>query len=130
MSLGDFQVTEEVGTDKAIFWFLFLVGTFISMLILLNMIIAVMSLVFENVSDENEAYIFREKLILLLNKDFFIKGALEKLNETRYLISFDVDPQVFTELTDIEVLDKKVDQLKKDFKTFASNAIEKDSAAV
>eukprot|EP00352_Strombidinopsis_acuminata_P005690 CAMPEP_0176355904 /NCGR_PEP_ID=MMETSP0126-20121128/13633_1 /TAXON_ID=141414 ORGANISM="Strombidinopsis acuminatum, Strain SPMC142" /NCGR_SAMPLE_ID=MMETSP0126 /ASSEMBLY_ACC=CAM_ASM_000229 /LENGTH=66 /DNA_ID=CAMNT_0017708765 /DNA_START=2907 /DNA_END=3107 /DNA_ORIENTATION=- len=66
------------------------------------MVIAVMSLIFEQVSEENEAYIYREKLNLLLNKDFFIKGAVDKLADTRYLISFDVDPQVFTELTEIE----------------------------
>lgn len=75
MSLGDFEITSEISSKDTIFWFLFVLGTIISMLILLNMVIAVMSLTFEKVSEENEAYIYREKLVLLLSKDFFIREA-------------------------------------------------------
>jgi len=63
------------------------------MLILLNMIIAVMSLTFEQVSEENKAYIYREKLVLLMSKDFLIRQAAEDLVKTKYLVAFDVDPE-------------------------------------
>eukprot|EP00351_Strombidinopsis_sp_SopsisLIS2011_P003522 CAMPEP_0116887876 /NCGR_PEP_ID=MMETSP0463-20121206/22585_1 /TAXON_ID=181622 /ORGANISM="Strombidinopsis sp, Strain SopsisLIS2011" /LENGTH=66 /DNA_ID=CAMNT_0004551453 /DNA_START=4803 /DNA_END=5003 /DNA_ORIENTATION=- len=58
------------------------------------MVIAVMSLTFEQVSEENEAYIYREKLVLLLSKEFFIKEASQDLLSTKYIVAFDVNPSI------------------------------------
>jgi len=65
MALGDFEITTEAYTSELVFYLLFTISTIITMIILLNMIIAVMSLSFSKVSDENEAFIYREKLIIL-----------------------------------------------------------------
>jgi len=45
------------------------------MIILLNMIIAVMSISYSTIIEECEAFIVREKLTIILDMDFFIKGS-------------------------------------------------------
>ena len=62
LALGDFVLTEKFGghdgnsdENMITFWLVFFVGTLISMLIILNMVIAVMSATFERVAAETQA---------------------------------------------------------------------------
>jgi len=43
LTLGDFEMAGYKTIDNGFFWVLFFIGTIVSMLILLNMVIAVMS---------------------------------------------------------------------------------------
>jgi len=49
LSLGDFNIIDNQSEREVIFWILFILGTIISMLVLLNMVIAVMSEAFTKV---------------------------------------------------------------------------------
>ena len=98
LALGDFGdliVRFEDNKFKYTFWFLFLVGTIISLLIILNMVIAVMSSTFEQVQEENDAYVRREKLMLMQENwyrmpDFFKK----RFREAKYLVLIQIEPDV------------------------------------
>lgn len=96
LALGDFENTLNYNAKEKsyLFWFLFLFGTIFMMIILLNMIIAVMSISYEGIIEESEAVQVREKLNLMLESEFFIKGAVEDLRQTTNLVSFEVDPEV------------------------------------
>lgn len=96
LALGDFDNTldYEAHNGSVLYWLLFFFGTIFMMIILLNMIIAVMSISYEGIIEESDAVLVREKLNLMLEKEFFIKGAYEKLGQTTNLVSFEVDPEV------------------------------------
>ena len=69
LALGDFEVTESFQGEteyELLFWTLFFIGTLVSLLVILNMVIAVMGSTFERVSEQTEAHILREKLSLVL----------------------------------------------------------------
>jgi len=68
LTLGDFEVAETFAntTTPILFWILFVVGTIISLLVLLNMVIAVMGSSFQRVQLENTAQIYREKLKIMV----------------------------------------------------------------
>ena len=71
LTLGDFELTTfhaEAGVYSIFFWLIFVLGTLVSLLILLNMVIAVMSATFERVAGETEAHLYREKLIAILDR--------------------------------------------------------------
>ena len=60
---------EEVNNDYMfVFWLIFLIGTLCALMIILNMVIAVMSSTFTRVDEENEAHIYRERLLTILDK--------------------------------------------------------------
>ena len=65
--LGDFEGFMNVFEDNTryvyMFWVIFICGTVVSLLVILNMIIAVMSLTLERIKDQNEAVVYREKLL-------------------------------------------------------------------
>jgi hypothetical protein len=67
MALGDFEITTKFGGDyEMMYWVLFFFGTFIALLIILNMVIAVMSASFAKVEEANSAHIMREKLEVII----------------------------------------------------------------
>lgn len=69
LALGDFEVTGSFDgnlENEIVFWLIFFIGTLISLLIILNMVIAVMGGTFERVSEQTEAHILRSKLTLIL----------------------------------------------------------------
>ena len=53
-----------------------------------------MSISYEEIIDESDAVLVREKLGLMLDKEFFIQNAFKKLGETTNIVSFEVDPEV------------------------------------
>ena len=75
------------------FWILFFVSTLISLLIILNMVIAVMSSTFERVESDTEAYIYRAKLSKILqNYHMFDKSLKDELKAFKYILAVEVDP--------------------------------------
>ena len=69
LTLGDFEITETAFEGATIWhWMVFVLGSVVSLLILLNMVIAVMSGTFERVEEVSEAILWREKLIAILGK--------------------------------------------------------------
>ena len=66
LALGDFQTITTNFQDNSgnmiLFWVIFFVGTILTLLIILNMVIALMSATFERVQGETESHILRAKL--------------------------------------------------------------------
>ena len=95
LDFGDLIVRFEDNKFKYTCWFLFLVGTIISLLIILNMVIAVMSSTFEEVQEENDAYVRREKLMLIQENWYRMPESYKKkFREAKYLVLIQVDPVV------------------------------------
>ena len=93
-ALGDFAVTEYDDPPGAIFWIVFLLGTLMSLLILLNMVIAVMGGAFEEVNSNEEAEICRSKLQQILdNFDRLPIGMVQQLSEYKYICVYEVEPE-------------------------------------
>ena len=85
----------EDNPQKILFWVIFALGTLISLLIILNMVIAVMSSAFEKVEEENEAHIIREKLSVILENWYRMDDSYKRdLVKDKYLILVEVDPIV------------------------------------
>ena len=62
---------------------------------MLNMVVAVMSAAFDEVSATNEANIYKAKLQALLDFDFLTIGKFEKAyREFKYLYLLEIDPVV------------------------------------
>ena len=100
LALGDFEITGNFqenmnGYQIIVFWLVFFVGTLISLLIILNMVIAVMASAFEAVEEENMNHIYRSKLHLIIsNYHRFSPNMIKKLQESKYILSVEVDPEV------------------------------------
>jgi len=97
LALGDFEITSnfENTTTPVQFWLLFLLGSIISLLILLNMVIAVMGSSFERVQEENTAQIYREKLrIMVGNAGSYPTYYTDQLVKCKYLFKIEVDPEL------------------------------------
>lgn len=95
MALGDFEVIGRFeGNDSLfMFWWIFLIGTLISMLILLNMVVAIMGTLFTDTEDSKEAFLMKEKLGVILDNWFRIpENIKKKLKETHYLVCIEFDP--------------------------------------
>eukprot|EP00352_Strombidinopsis_acuminata_P001409 CAMPEP_0176348630 /NCGR_PEP_ID=MMETSP0126-20121128/8021_1 /TAXON_ID=141414 ORGANISM="Strombidinopsis acuminatum, Strain SPMC142" /NCGR_SAMPLE_ID=MMETSP0126 /ASSEMBLY_ACC=CAM_ASM_000229 /LENGTH=212 /DNA_ID=CAMNT_0017697541 /DNA_START=751 /DNA_END=1389 /DNA_ORIENTATION=- len=114
LALGDFENTLNytASKDSILYWLLFFFGTIFMMIILLNMIIAVMSISYEGIIEESDAVLVREKLNLMLEKEFFIKGAYEELAQTTNLVSFEVDPEVSENQEQANVMEEHFAQIK------------------
>ena len=70
-------------------------GTLISLLIILNMVIAVMGGTFERVKEEAESHVSREKLSLILeNLHRMSQSIMDNLKGYKYLLSIEVDPEI------------------------------------
>lgn len=91
------------------------------MIILLNMIIAVMSISYSTIIEECDAFLVREKLTIILDMDFFIRGSHKKLKETTNLVSFEVDPVVSNKLDTGNALRKHFENFKSQMATEVSN---------
>ena len=79
LTLGDFEITEAAFDGATILhWLLFVMGAIISLLVLLNMVIAVMSATFERVEEDREAILWREKLIAILGKYHMFPQSLRQ----------------------------------------------------
>ena len=97
LTLGDFELTGsfEDTSNPVFFWLTFVLGTLVSLLILLNMVIAVMSATFECVAAETEAHLYREKLIAILDKiHAFPDSTKKEFGAHKYLLLLEVDPEV------------------------------------
>ena len=97
LSIGDFEPIQNVFVDNSeyeyLFWLIFFLGTLMSLIILLNMVIAVMSMSLENVVNDQEALVNREKLIDIISNIHKLPGAQKKkFKETKYLFVIEVDP--------------------------------------
>lgn len=76
-----------------LFWLIFFGGTLMSLILLLNMVIAVMSMSLEEVVNESDALVNREKLIDIVNSLHKLPGHLtKKFKENKYLYVIEVDP--------------------------------------
>ena len=64
MSVGDFTVVENFEGHKFywLFMSMFYICSILSLFIILNMVIAVMSAIFEKIQEENEAHITLSKI--------------------------------------------------------------------
>merc|ERR1712224_367733 len=74
MALGDFECFGrfENNPDYYMFLILFIIGSVLQLLIILNMVIAVMGSSFEKVESDQEAYMLQEKLSICLDNWFRI----------------------------------------------------------
>ena len=97
LSVGDFEPVQTAFVDNSdyewLFWIIFLFGTLMSLILLLNMVIAVMSMALEEVVNESEALVNREKLIdMLTNIHMLPKRYKKQFADNKYLIVIEVDP--------------------------------------
>ena len=99
LTIGDFEMiynTFDGNTDfMYMYWIIFVPVTIVSLLVILNMLIAVMSLTLERVKDQNEAVVYREKLIdIMQNIHRFPRWIKHSFFKHKYLLIIDVDPHV------------------------------------
>lgn len=97
LALGDFNIEGDFSNspNSYTFWLIFLITTVVQLLIMLNMVVAVMSAAFDEVSATNEANIYKAKLQALLDFDFLTIGKFEKAyREFKYLYLLEIDPVV------------------------------------
>lgn len=102
-ALGDSAVIDEFdgAPNQIVFWLIFFIMSVIQVLIILNMVVAVMSSTFDEVTLTNEANIFKSKLQAIMDYKFVTTGRFEQeFQKFKYLFLLDVDP-AFTELDPI-----------------------------
>ena len=73
LSIGDFEGTNNVfagamGDYEWLYWTIFFFGTVMQTVILLNMVVGIMSMRLETVTNDQEALVNREKLIEITDK--------------------------------------------------------------
>ena len=93
-ALGDFELTGDENKEYGIiFWLVFVIGTIVSLLIILNMVIAVMGGAFEEVNGNDEAVRYRAKLALFVENYYKFPTLIqEHLKRYKYMISIEIDP--------------------------------------
>ena len=123
MALGDFEVTAAFEENEYVllFWLIFLVGSLIALLILLNMVIAVMSAAFERVEEDNIAHCYRSKLEVVLENLYRMPRKYKQaINSCKYIVQVEVDPEVDPIVeedsearirSDIDTLKEKIDSV-------------------
>ena len=80
-------------SSQLMFWFVFFIGTLISLLIILNMVIAVMSSTFERVAAETQAQIYRTQLTLISDNFYKLdKRTKKEIAACKYIVCIDVEP--------------------------------------
>ena len=74
LALGDFNIENDFATspNSIVFWLMFFINTVVMLLIMLNMVVAVMSAAFDEVSATNEANIYKAKLQAIQAYKFLI----------------------------------------------------------
>ena len=79
---GDFPIIDDFDESnnayKVPFYVIFFCGTLVSGIIILNMVIAIMGSTFERVEGENEAHMYREKLLAILDKIHLFSDNMKK----------------------------------------------------
>jgi len=96
-ALGDFNVVDtfESSPNKIVFWIMFFIGTIVQILIILNMVVAVMSSSFDEVSATNEANIMKAKLRCIEEYQLLCESSCnDKFTELDYLYLIDIDAVV------------------------------------
>ena len=97
LSLGDFEIAGSFveNTDYIlIFWCIFFIATLISLLIILNMVIAVMGGTFGRVEASMQSEICRAKLQIIIQYHARLSTRMKnELISHKYLLSVDVDPE-------------------------------------
>lgn len=93
-TLGDFTILELADANDKMFWFVFILFTFIQLIIILNMVIAIMGAAFEEVNNVDTANIFYGRLKhMVLSYPRFLKDVCStKLQENDYLFSIELNP--------------------------------------
>lgn len=120
LAIGDFEGILNSFLDTSdyvwLFWIIFFIGTLLSLLIILNMVIAVMSSTFERVESDTEAYILRERISLIYDYfELLPKKLKQSLKENPYLITIQVDPDVdpIPDDTEENRLSERIDRMEK-----------------
>lgn len=76
-----------------IYGLIFVLGSIMSLILLLNMVIGIMSMRLEEVVLDQEAYIIRERLIECMNSHHRMpKRIINKFKENKWLYVIEVDP--------------------------------------
>ena len=134
MSVGDFDIidTFEDNSHKVTFWLIFIVGNLVSLLIILNMVIAVMSESFASVQENIDANIYKMKVENLIeNSHRLTKEDREEIEKHKYLVLIavetykEVDEDQKSEnriRKDIGVLTKRFEKTEKDLSRISLNA--------
>lgn len=100
LALGEFdwgqKFTEDDNSSNLfLFWLIFCIGSVLSLLIILNMVIAVMQEAFDRVDADTDAFIRRQKLTAIIkNFPFLGNDIIEKLVEHKYVLAVEVDPEI------------------------------------
>ena len=96
MSVGDFEVIGTFeGKESALFWTIFMIGNLVSLLIILNMVIAVMASTFERVQEDVDSYINKLKVENLLEYAHRLSPSImDSLSASKYLVLVQVNPDL------------------------------------
>ena len=114
LALGDFEIVESFLVDAdhlnvIIFWLIFFLSTMASLLLILNMVIGIMSIRFEEIELEKEENILCAKLQLFVeNHHCFPEFLKTKLKKDTYLLAIDVDPE--EDPFEKETADKRINE--------------------
>ena len=97
LAIGDFEAITNSFVDNTnyewLFWIIFFFGTLFTLILLLNMVIAVMSMSLENVVNDQAALVNREKLIDIIGNIHKIPNWIsKKFSRNKYLFIIEVDP--------------------------------------
>lgn len=98
LSIGDFEGMNNVFADTMgdytwLYWTIFFFGTVMQTVILLNMVVGIMSMRLETVTNDQEALVNREKLIDITNNFHRMPSYLQRrFKEDEYLFIIEVDP--------------------------------------
>lgn len=98
LALGDFEGTENfIGNSPNMFvyWVVFVICSIISLLVILNMVIAVMGATFERVDGETQVVIIRQRLLQYIDNRLLLPNNItQALKKSNYLIVIKADPEV------------------------------------
>mmetsp|Transcript_32046 Transcript_32046/g.23688 ORF Transcript_32046/g.23688 Transcript_32046/m.23688 type:complete len:111 (+) Transcript_32046:200-532(+) len=88
LTVGEFGTdTFAESTNPALLWTLFILATLFTLIILLNMLVAIMGDSFNRVRESEESQRFREHLQLIVENDFLIKSRRDVFRDVKYLIA-------------------------------------------
>ncbi len=87
LALGEFEGLDvySSGTNTTLIWCFFLMATVISLLVLLNALIAIMSYTYAKVSERFQAVMMRERLQLIIENQF-LPGP-PNVHQINYLVN-------------------------------------------
>ena len=82
----------DLSTDRYLIWFMFVICSLFSTIILLNMLVAIMGESFNRVNEQSENQRVREHLQLIVENDFLIERK-KIFNDVKYLIEIKDDAE-------------------------------------